>query len=71
MPNVYIEPRPKGRADGVAIADFVVEDHAGHVLSTHKTQEDAIAWAKARGHDPLIARVRHTDRGTPGHWRST
>jgi hypothetical protein len=32
MPNVYIEPRPKGRPEGDPIDDYVVEDHADHVL---------------------------------------
>jgi hypothetical protein len=27
MPNVYIEPRPKGRQEGTPIEDYVVEDH--------------------------------------------
>ena len=46
MPNVYIEPRPKGRPEGDPIDDYVVEDHADHVLSTFKTQREAIEWAK-------------------------
>ena len=33
MPNVYIEARPKGRPEGSAIEDYVVEDHAGHALT--------------------------------------
>ena len=33
MPNVYIEARPKGRPEGSAVDDFVVEDHAGQVLA--------------------------------------
>ena len=28
MANVYIEPRPKGRQEGSAIDDYVVEDGA-------------------------------------------
>ena len=46
MPNVYIEPRPKGRKEGTAIEDYVVEDHKDHVLKTFKTQKEAIDWAK-------------------------
>jgi len=30
MPNVCVEPRPKGRPEGSDIEDFVVEDHADH-----------------------------------------
>jgi hypothetical protein len=46
MPNVYIEARPKGRPEGSPVEDYVVEDHADHVLSAHKTQQEAIDWAK-------------------------
>jgi hypothetical protein len=44
-PNVYIEPRPKGRKEGEPIEDYVVEDHKDHVLKTFKTQKEAIDWA--------------------------
>lgn len=70
MPNVYIEPRPKGRPEGSPIEDYVVEDHAGHVLRTFNTQHAAIYWAKEQGHRPLVARVRHrNDKKIPDHWR--
>jgi hypothetical protein len=69
--NVYVEARPKGRAEGTYIDDYVVDDHAGSVLATTRTQLDAINWAKARGHNPLVARVRHlNDKKIPDHWRS-
>jgi hypothetical protein len=71
MANVYVEARPKGRKEGDPIDDYVVEDHANHVLATFKTQHEAIEWAKKQGHAPLVARVRHlNDRSAPGHWRS-
>ena len=70
MANVYVEPRPKGRAEGTAIEDYAVEDRANNVLSTYRTQAEAIVWAKARGHLPLVARVRNTNKGNPDHWRS-
>jgi hypothetical protein len=41
MANVYVEPRPKGRPEGSAIDDYVVEDHADHVLGTFKTQRES------------------------------
>jgi hypothetical protein len=44
MPNVYIEARPKGRPEGSAVDDFVVEDHADHVLAAFRTQREAIEW---------------------------
>ena len=53
MANVYIEPRPKGRADGSPIDDYVVEDGADQVLKIFSTQKGAIDWAKQQGHHPL------------------
>ena len=71
MTVVYIEARPKGRPHGSAITDFVVEDHADHVLKTTRTQEEAINWAKANGHKPHVARVRHlNNKRNPDHWRA-
>lgn len=71
MGNVYVEARPKGRPEGEGIEDYVVEDHAGHVLATFRTQKEAIDWATARGHAPLVARVRHlNDKKKPDHWRA-
>ena len=71
MANVFVEPRPKGRREGDPITDFVVEDHADHVVGTFKTQKEAIHFAKKEGHTPLVARVRHlNDKKKPDHWRS-
>jgi hypothetical protein len=71
MASVYVEPRPKGRPEGSPIEDYVVEDHADHVLSTFKTQHEAIDWAKDQGHTPRVARVRHlNDKKKADHWRT-
>ena len=71
MANVYVEARPKGRLEGSPIADYVVEDHADHVLGTFATQKEAIDWAKGAGHTPHVARVRHmNDKKKPDHWRA-
>ena len=71
MPNVYVEARPKGRPEGSPIADYVVEDHADHVLGVFPTQHQAISAAKAAGHSPLVARVRHlNNKRIPDHWRA-
>jgi hypothetical protein len=71
MANVYVEARPKGRPEGSAIEDYVVEDQAGDLLGTFKTQKEAIDWTKAKGHSPLVACVRHLNaKKTPDHWRS-
>jgi hypothetical protein len=34
MANVYVEARSKGRQEDSPIDDYVVEDHADHVLHT-------------------------------------
>ncbi len=71
MANVYVEARPKGRQEGSPIEDYVVEDHADHVLHTSRTQEEAISWAKKEGHSPLVARVRHlNDKKKPDQWHA-
>jgi hypothetical protein len=70
MANVFVEPRPRGRQEGRPIEDYVVEDHADHVLATFKTQHEAIDWAKKNRHSPHVARVRHlNDKKVPDHWR--
>lgn len=69
--KVYVEARPKGKQEGTRIDDYVVEDHADHVLHTSQTQEAAIKWAKDNGHSPHVARVRHlNDKKNPDHWRA-
>lgn len=71
MANVYVEARPKERPEGTAIEDYVVENHADHVLATRETQREAIDWARNDGHQPLVARVRHlNDKKKPDHWRA-
>jgi hypothetical protein len=71
MATVYIEARPKGRPEGDPIDDYVVEDHADHVLATFKTQREAVERPKKNGHTPLVARVRHlSDKKKADHWRS-
>jgi hypothetical protein len=71
MGAVFIEPRPKGRPQGSHIDDYVVEDHADHVLQTFKSQREAIDRAKSEGYHPLVARVRQlNDKKVPDHWRA-
>jgi len=71
MAVVYIEARPKGRAEGSPITDYVVEDHTDHELGKFDTQKEAIDWAKNKGHSPHVARVRHlNDKKKPDHWRA-
>lgn len=72
MPNVYVEPEPKGRPEGSAITHYVLEyAHGARVTNTnYATQGDAVSAAKAQGHQPLIARVRNTSKGNPDHWRA-
>src|SRR5262249_20540260 len=70
MANVFVEARPKGRPEGDPIDDYVVEDHADHVLKSFKTQQEAIEWARENGHSPHVARVRHLNEPDP-HRRAT
>jgi hypothetical protein len=71
MATVFVEARPKGRPEGTHIDDYVVEDHADHVLHTSSTQKEAIDWSKANGHSPHVARVRHlNDKKRPDYWRA-
>lgn len=70
MATVFVEPRPKGRQEGEPIEDYVVEDHADHVLHTSESQEEAIEWAWNKGHNPHVARIRHlNDKKKPDLWR--
>jgi hypothetical protein len=72
MPNVYVEPQPKGRPEGTAITHYVLEyAHGARVTNTdYATQGEAVSDAKRLGHHPAIARVRNTDKGNPDHWRA-
>src|ERR1017187_6375337 len=71
MATVYVEARPKGRPEGSRIDDYVVETQGDEVLGTFSTQKAAIDWAKAKGHSPHVARVRHlNDKRRPDHWRA-
>lgn len=72
MPNVFVEPIPKGRPEGSAIEGYILElaGRAKLVDAVYKTQAEAVATAKNKGHAPLIARVRNTNKGNPDHWRS-
>jgi len=71
MTNVYVEARPKGRPEGDPVTDYVVEDNSDSVLAAFPNQSEAITWARAQGHAPLVARVRHlNDKKNPDHWRS-
>ena len=71
MANVHVEPRPKAREDHAPITHYVLEyKHDARVTADdYKTQAEAVADAKRLGHDPLVARVRVTDKGKPDQWR--
>jgi hypothetical protein len=71
MANVFIEPRPKGHREHSPIKDYVVEDQPDHVLHTSETQAEAIAWVRAQGYTPLVARVRDlSDKKKPDRRRA-
>lgn len=72
MANVYVEPQPTGRPEGSAITHYTLEYAHGARVTTanYATQAAAITEARLLGHQPLIARVRNTNKGNPDHWRS-
>lgn len=72
MADVYVEPRPVGRADGDRITHYILEfAHGLRVTNTdYPTQAEAIADGKKLGHKPLVSRVRVTDKGKPDQWRA-
>ncbi len=72
MANVFVEPEPKGRPEGSPITHYVLEHaHGARVTNVnYPTQAAAVEDAKRLGHQPLIARVRNTNKGNPDHWRS-
>jgi hypothetical protein len=69
--NVYVEPRPKGRPEGTAIDDYVLEFAGGQTIAGFfRNQADAAAYARNLRLNPLCARVRNTNKGNPDHWRA-
>jgi hypothetical protein len=60
MPNVYVEARPKGRPEGSAIDDYVVEDHADTCSRPSKHNRRQSRGLK-RTIIHLVARVRHSE----------
>lgn len=70
MAIVYIEPRPKGRAEGTAIEDYAVETATpGPALKIFITQQQAVDWAKAAGHSVLVPQIRNADKTKPDQWQ--
>ena len=71
MANVFVEPQPKGRPEGSPITHYVLEfSHSARVTNKdYPTQHEAVSAAKSLGYQPLIARVRNTNKGNPDHWR--
>ena len=72
MANVYVEPEPRGRPEGTAISHYVLEYAHGLRVTNqnYQTQAAAVLAAKTLNHQPLIARVRNTNKGNPDHWRA-
>jgi hypothetical protein len=65
MPNVYVEPRPKGRPDGTPIVDYVLETDGSRPVDgksygtpggSHRRGEGA------RASTPGVARQAHGQR---------
>ena len=69
MFNVYVEPLPKGRWG--PIEGYVLEFVDGTKLSSDVFPSEHLAVNEIRlmGHNPMLANVRITDKGTSDHWR--
>jgi hypothetical protein len=71
MANVYIEARPTGQLEGTVVVDYAIEDQNERLLGSCRTQEEALEWARSRGHAPLVPLLRQlNDKKNPDHWRS-
>jgi hypothetical protein len=72
MALVFIEPEPRGRAEGSPISHYVLEYAHGERVTErqYRTQGQAITDALNAEHTPLVSLVRNTDKGNPDHWRS-
>jgi hypothetical protein len=68
MVNVCIKARPKGRPENRPVEDFVVEDHADHVLHA---KSSARLNSENRRPNALVARVLQLhDKKKPNYWRA-
>ncbi|HKR27594.1 MAG TPA: hypothetical protein VJS11_09065 [Acidobacteriaceae bacterium] len=70
MANVYLEARFNIRPDKPPVQRYVVKDFADQVLGIFRNQKEAIHWARAMGHSPLLARFGdQNDKNNPAHWQ--
>lgn len=72
MNHIYVEPHPSARLESAPITCYVLLHGNGQAVSRlrYKTLDDAIDVARSLGFNPLVARVRITDKRNPAHWRS-
>lgn len=70
--NVFIEPQPRGRAEGSPISHYVLECGYGERVTDrdYHIQREAITAAMNTGYTPPMSLVRNTDKGDPDRWRS-
>jgi hypothetical protein len=72
MRDVFVEPEPKGGAEGSAITSYTLEFSHGGLVTTsmYASEKEAADAARRHGYGPLLARVRNTDKANPDHWRA-
>lgn len=70
MPNVFVEPMPKGESPSIPTHYQIELADGGKSIGPFPTQKAAVDEAKRLGHKPLVARVRNTNKGNADHWRS-
>jgi len=70
MANVYLEARYNIRRDKPPVQRYVVKDPTDQVLGIFRNQKEAIDWARAMGHSPLLPRfLQVKDKSNPDHWQ--
>lgn len=65
--NVFVVSR-RMESGNPGLDLYVVKDRADRFLGLFRTEQDAVKWARAMGHSPLVVRSGLLDaRETPEH----
>jgi hypothetical protein len=59
MANVFVAPR-RMQPGSAALDLYIVKNRADQLLGLFRTEQDAIRWAKAMGHSPLVVRTSNS-----------
>ncbi len=70
MPNVYLEPLPKGQWGPIEGYSLEFLDGSKVTQEVFRSERLAVNEIKLRGYVPLLAKVRVTDKRTEAHWQA-